>query len=58
MAELASMTDEEFADMRSRMGRNYLKGVICDILNPMISAIGLNLRLLGNFLSKATILRA
>lgn len=41
-----------------RMGRNYLKGVIGDILNPMISAIGLNLRLLGNFLTKATILRA
>lgn len=27
-----------------RMGRNFLKGVIGDILNPLISAIGFNLR--------------
>ena len=27
---------------------NYLKGVIGDIMNPIISAIGLNLRCLGN----------
>ena len=31
-----------------RMGRNYLKGVIGDILNPLISAIGFNLRGLAN----------
>jgi transposase, IS5 family len=33
-----------------RMGRNYLKGVAGDIINPLISAIGLNLRCLANHL--------
>lgn len=33
-----------------RMGRNYLKGVTGDILNPLISAIGLNLRRIVNCL--------
>ena len=31
-----------------RMGRNYLKGVIGDILNPLISAIGFNLKSISN----------
>ena len=31
-----------------RMGRNYLKGVIGDIINPLISAIGFNLRSIAN----------
>lgn len=31
-----------------RMGRNYLKGIIGDILNPIISAIGFNLRSISN----------
>lgn len=31
-----------------RMGRNYLKGVRGDIINFMISAIGLNLQLLAS----------
>ena len=31
-----------------RMGRNYLKGVEGDILNPLISAIGFNLKRLAN----------
>lgn len=34
-----------------RMGRNYLKGKIGDIINPIISAIGLNLRCLANHLA-------
>ena len=33
-----------------RMGRNYLRGVTGDILNPLISAIGLNLRRIVNCL--------
>jgi len=33
-----------------RMGRNYLKGKIGDIINPISSAIGLNLRQLANHL--------
>ena len=33
-----------------RMGRNYLKGKIGDIINPIISSIGLNLRQLANHL--------
>lgn len=37
-----------------RMGRNYLKGVIGDILNPCISAIGLNLRRIANILTNET----
>ena len=36
-----------------RMGRNFLKGVIGDILNPLISAIGFNMRSLGNYLTAA-----
>lgn len=32
-----------------RMGRNYLKGVIGDIINPLISAVGLNLRRILRF---------
>lgn len=39
-----------------RMGRNYLKGVIGDIMNPIISAIGLNLRCLGNYLTKPSVI--
>jgi len=38
-----------------RMGRNYLKGKIGDIINPIISAIGLNLRCLANHLVKSAI---
>ena len=34
-----------------RMGRNYLKGKIGDIINPFISAIGLNLRCIANRLA-------
>lgn len=37
-----------------RMGRNYLKGVLGDIVNPIISAIGFNLRSLGNKIRTAT----
>jgi transposase, IS5 family len=37
-----------------RMSRNYLKGKIGDILNPLISAIGFNLRSLANKLVFAT----
>jgi IS5 family transposase len=37
-----------------RMGRNYLKGVIGDILNPLISAIGFNLRGIANKIKLAT----
>ncbi|WP_342272243.1 hypothetical protein [Candidatus Tisiphia endosymbiont of Parasteatoda lunata] len=33
-----------------RMGRNFLKGVIGDVINPIISAIGLNLRCIANHL--------
>ena len=33
-----------------RMGRNYLKGVVGDIVNPLISAVGLNLRRIANIL--------
>ncbi len=33
-----------------RMGRNFLKGMIGDIINPIISAIGLNLRCIANHL--------
>ena len=36
-----------------RMGRNYLKGVIGDILNPIISAVGFNLRSISNKLMAA-----
>ena len=36
-----------------RMGRNYLKGIIGDILNPIISAIGFNLRRISNKLMAA-----
>ena len=38
-----------------RMGRNYLKGKIGDIINPYISVIGLNLRCLANHLSKVVV---
>ena len=37
-----------------RMGRNYLKGVIGDILNPLISAIGFNLRGIANKIKLVT----
>ena len=37
-----------------RMGRNYLKGVIGDIINPLISAVGLNLRRIANVLKEST----
>lgn len=30
------------------MGRNYLKGKLGDIINPIISAIGLNMRAIAN----------
>jgi len=33
-----------------RMGRNYLKGEVGDIINPIISAIGLNMRQIANYL--------
>jgi IS5 family transposase len=36
-----------------RMGRNYLKGKTGDIINPIISAIGLNLRRIANCLAAA-----
>ena len=36
-----------------RMGRNYLKGVIGDIINPLISAVGLNLRKIANILKES-----
>lgn len=36
-----------------RMGRNYLKGKSGDIINPIISAIGLNLRRIANCLATA-----
>ena len=37
-----------------RMGRNYLKGVVGDIVNPLISAVGLNLRRIANVLKEST----
>lgn len=37
-----------------RMGRNYLKGIIGDIINPIISAIGFNLRSLANKIRTVT----
>lgn len=37
-----------------RMSRNYLKGVIGDIVNPLISAIGFNLRRIANKIMLAT----
>jgi len=37
-----------------RMGRNYLKGVVGDIVNPIISAVGLNLRRITNILKEST----
>lgn len=37
-----------------RMGRNYLKGVIGDIINPLISGVGLNLRRIANVLREST----
>ena len=37
-----------------RMGRNYLKGIIGDIVNPLISAVGLNLRKITNILKEST----
>lgn len=36
-----------------RMGRNYLRGVIGDIINPLISAVGLNLRRIANVLCRS-----
>lgn len=36
-----------------RMGRNYLKGIIGDILNPLISAIGFNLKRISNTITAA-----
>ncbi|RZI47242.1 hypothetical protein EDM53_02940 [Rickettsiales endosymbiont of Peranema trichophorum] len=36
-----------------RMGRNYLKGIIGDVINPLISAIGLNLRAIAKRLNCA-----
>ena len=38
----------------ARMARNYLRGVIGDILNPIISSIGLNLRNIANHLALAS----
>ncbi len=35
-----------------RMGRNFLRGVFGDIVNPIISSIGLNVRNLLNFIEK------
>ena len=37
-----------------RMVRNYLKGVVGDIINPLISAVGLNLRRIANILKEST----
>ena len=37
-----------------RMSRNYLKGIIGDIINPLISAVGFNLRSIANKLLLAT----
>jgi IS5 family transposase len=34
-----------------RMGRNYLKGKVGDIINPIISSIGLNMRAIANRLA-------
>ena len=36
-----------------RMARNYLKGTIGDIINPLISAIGFNLRSIANRITTA-----
>lgn len=36
-----------------RMGRNYLKGISGDIINPLISAVGLNLRKIANILKES-----
>ena len=36
------------------MGRNYLKGVMGDIINPFISAVGLNLRRIANILKESS----
>lgn len=38
-----------------RMGRNYLKGIAGDIINPLISAVGLNLRRIANILSQSPV---
>jgi IS5 family transposase len=35
-----------------RMARNFLKGVFGDIVNPIISSIGLNVRNILNFIEK------
>ena len=37
-----------------RMGRNYLKDVVGDIVNPLISAIGFNLRSIANHVTIST----
>jgi IS5 family transposase len=37
-----------------RMGRNYLTGVIGDTINPLISAVGLNLRRIANILKESS----
>jgi IS5 family transposase len=37
-----------------RMARNYLKGMIGDIINPLISAIGFNLRGIANKITAST----
>ena len=37
-----------------RMGRNYLNGVMGDIINPFISAVGLNLRRIANILKESS----
>lgn len=37
-----------------RMGRNYLKGIKGDIINPLISALGLNLRRIANVITART----
>ena len=39
-----------------RMGRNYLQGKKGDLINPIISAIGLNLRRITNCLSSWSVL--
>jgi IS5 family transposase len=38
-----------------RMGRNHLKGVMGDIINPLISAVGLNLRRIANILDSSSL---
>ena len=37
-----------------RMGRNYLKGVIGDVINPLISAVGFNLKRISNIIMAGT----